>query len=124
MLTRMISIRPRALLCKIVAPGPYKIGHPGKIFSKRLFERMRNIDDMKRSTRYQSGLCTALLMLAIVGTREVAAHDGWTEKDCEKTRQKIEKLESKMRQGYSASQGVKMADELRRLRRLRSKQCR
>ena len=47
-----------------------------------------------------------------------------TKNECEKTRQKIARIESKMRQGYRASQGVKMEDELRRLRKLRSKQCR
>lgn len=72
----------------------------------------------------QLGIWFAFVALAAGLTIKSEAHEDWTEKDCEKTRQKISKIESKMRQGYTASQGAKMEDELRRLRRLRSKQCR
>jgi hypothetical protein len=71
-----------------------------------------------------------LILIKIVASTLVAsvsdshAHEACTKQECEKTRQKIAKIESKMRQGYRASQGVKMNDELRRLRKLRSKQCR
>jgi hypothetical protein len=44
--------------------------------------------------------------------------------ECEETKQKIRKIQSKMREGYSASRGEKMAAELRELRKVRSKLCR
>jgi hypothetical protein len=43
---------------------------------------------------------------------------------CAETREKIRKIESKMRQGYTAKQGVRMQDELRSLRELRKRICR
>jgi hypothetical protein len=43
---------------------------------------------------------------------------------CAETRDKIRRIESKMRQGYTARQGVKMEDELRSLRELRKRVCR
>ena len=52
------------------------------------------------------------------------AHDYCAKAKCEETKQRIKKIESRMRQGYSASQGVKMEDELRRLRKIRVKRCR
>ena len=69
---------------------------------------------------------TFIAMLAMLpgAIQNGYAHQDCKKQDCEKTRQKIAKIESKMRQGYRASQGVKMDDELRRLRKLRSKQCR
>ncbi|MEX2126291.1 MAG: hypothetical protein WD795_20530 [Woeseia sp.] len=44
--------------------------------------------------------------------------------ECEETKQKIRKIQGKMRQGYGAAQGAKMEAELRSLRKLRSKLCR
>jgi hypothetical protein len=44
--------------------------------------------------------------------------------ECAETKAKIRKIESKMRQGYTAKQGVRMEDELRRLREKRSRVCR
>ena len=61
-----------------------------------------------------------LTLLALPGQ----AHDYCSKAKCEETKQKIKKIESKMRQGYSASQGQKMQDDLRRLRKIRSKRCR
>jgi len=61
---------------------------------------------------------------ALVLASNSVAHQDRTKIECEKTRQKIAKIEAKMRQGYRAAQGVKMEDELRRLRKLRAKQCR
>lgn len=43
---------------------------------------------------------------------------------CAETREKIRRIESKMRQGYTAKEGVKMQDELRGLRELRKRICR
>ena len=44
--------------------------------------------------------------------------------DCAKAKQQIRKLQSRMRQGYSAKQGVRWKAELRRLRKIRAKSCR
>lgn len=42
---------------------------------------------------------------------------------CEQAKQKIRKIQSKMRQGYTAKQGIRMESELRRLREKRAKNC-
>jgi hypothetical protein len=44
--------------------------------------------------------------------------------ECEKIKQKIRYIQSKMRAGYTRAQGEKMEAELRRLRSLRAKACR
>lgn len=44
--------------------------------------------------------------------------------ECEKIKQKIRYIQSKMRAGYTRAQGEKMEAELRRLRALRAKACR
>lgn len=82
------------------------------------------IDPMRRvSTKYaQRGLLSALLLAA--GLPGGNAHVYCPEVECERIKQKIAKIQSKMRQGYRASAGEKMEDELRRLRKLRSKTCR
>lgn len=54
----------------------------------------------------------------------VPAHEYCPRAECEKTRQKIRLIQSKMRQGYTAKQGAKLEAELRKYRALRSKQCR
>jgi predicted metalloprotease len=43
---------------------------------------------------------------------------------CEEVKQKIRRIQSKMRAGYTRAQGEKMEEELRRLRALRAKACR
>jgi hypothetical protein len=82
----------------------------------------RIVSQMKNRTNLLTGLC--IVIVALMSARGSVAHQDRTKIECEKTRQKIAKIESKMRQGYSAAQGVKMEDELRRLRKLRAKQCR
>jgi hypothetical protein len=77
---------------------------------------------MKIRTNLLTGLCIAIV--ALMSANNSVAHRDRSKVECEKTRQKIAKIESKMRQGYRAAQGVKMDDELRRLRKLRAKQCR
>ena len=74
----------------------------------------------------QRQLIRSLLLLLICLCSAVNA-TGTTEsdkKECARTKQKIERIRSKMRQGYNVSQGIKMEDELRRLRKVRSKVCR
>jgi hypothetical protein len=46
------------------------------------------------------------------------------ELECTKVKLKIAKIESRMRQGYTASEGRRYEEELRRLRRLRASVCR
>lgn len=62
--------------------------------------------------------CIALLAPA------ADAHDTHSKVGCEKTKQKIKKLQSRMRQGYTRAQGEKWSEQLRELRAIRSKQCR
>jgi len=70
-------------------------------------------------------LITAIVAaICVFATTNVSARVDRSKLECEKTKQKISKIQSKMRKGYRASEGVKMDDELRRLRKLRSKQCR
>jgi len=63
-------------------------------------------------------ICTVLLVST------VNAHNYCPKAECEKTKQKIRQLESKMRQGYTRAQGEKWRSRLRELRAVRSKQCR
>ena len=70
-----------------------------------------------------------MILFGLVAVLSLHSNDGvarvdCTKAECEITKQKISKIKSKMRQGYRASEGVKMDDELRRLRKLRSKYCR
>jgi hypothetical protein len=55
---------------------------------------------------------------------DLSAHEYCPKAACEETKQKIHKIRSKMRQGYTRKQGEKMEADLRRLRAVRSKQCR
>ena len=52
------------------------------------------------------------------------AHSGDAVVECEKVKQKIRHIQSKMRSGYSRAQGEKMEAQLRKLRALRSRFCR
>lgn len=61
-------------------------------------------------------------LLAVPGT--LPAHAERSKAKCEETKRQIRKIESKMRQGYSASEGIRLEDRLRRLRDLRAKRCR
>lgn len=72
---------------------------------------------------------TALVvLLALVADPSSAQHNCYPKSackaECEETKQNIRKIQQKMRQGYSASQGARMEAELRRLRALRAKLCR
>lgn len=44
--------------------------------------------------------------------------------ECDAVKQKIRRIQAKMRQGYNARQGEKMQQQLRELREQRSKLCR
>ena len=63
----------------------------------------------------------ALCLLFMPG---VSAHEHCPKAECKATKQKIRKIQSTMRQGYSRKQGEKMEADLRRLRAIRARQCR
>ena len=68
-----------------------------------------------------------LLLLVIMGIAGPAAavyNKLDASLECEKIKQRIERIHSKMRAGYTRAQGEKMEAELRRLRALRARACR
>lgn len=69
-------------------------------------------------------LLAALFIYALNAAASGAPADEDRQSECEETKAKIRKIESKMRQGYTAKQGVRMEDELRRLRERRKRLCR
>jgi hypothetical protein len=64
------------------------------------------------------------LSFGLLFATTVPAHVHCPKAECEETKQRIKKIQSKMRLGYSRSQGEKLQAELRRLREIRSKKCR
>ena len=66
----------------------------------------------------------AIIAVVILISPPATAHEYCPKAECEKTRQKIKQIESKMRQGYTAKQGEKLQADLRKYRAIRSKQCR
>ena len=66
-------------------------------------------------------IVVALSLLLMPG---VSAHEYCSKAECEETKQKIRKIQSRMRQGYTRRQGERMEEDLRELRAVRSKKCR
>jgi F0F1-type ATP synthase membrane subunit b/b' len=66
----------------------------------------------------------AFLLCLLFAAKAVPSAMDEREIKCAETREKIRRIESKMRQGYTAKQGIKMQDELRSLRELRKRICR
>jgi F0F1-type ATP synthase membrane subunit b/b' len=66
----------------------------------------------------------AFLLCLVFATKAAPSATDEREVKCAETREKIRRIESKMRQGYTAKQGIKMQDELRSLRELRKRICR
>lgn len=66
----------------------------------------------------------AFLLCLVFATKAVPLATDEREAKCAEAKEKIRKIESKMRQGYTAKQGVKMQDELRSLRERRKHLCR
>ncbi len=67
----------------------------------------------------------AILIIAfILLAPDVTAHESSAKAECEKTKQKIRQIQSKMRSGYTRKQGEKMEADLRKLRAIRAKKCR
>ncbi len=69
-------------------------------------------------------LTLAILSLCVLSPVASDAHNACPKARCEETKQKIEKIQARMRQGYTRAQGEKMEAELRSLRAIRSKRCR
>ena len=69
-----------------------------------------------------------LILLAVLLSPVSPAQGGHRqeadEAKCKQTKQKIRRIQSKMRQGYNAKQGEKMQERLRELRQDRAKSCR
>jgi hypothetical protein len=65
-----------------------------------------------------------VVVLSFLFTPGLSAHEYCPKAKCEETKQKIQHIRSKMRQGYTRKQGEKMEADLRKLRAVRSKQCR
>ena len=66
----------------------------------------------------------AFLLCLLFATKAVPSTTDERAIKCAETREKIRRIESKMRQGYTAREGVKMQDDLRSLRELRKRICR
>lgn len=66
----------------------------------------------------------AFLLCLVFATKAAPLATDEREVKCAETREKIRRIESKMRQGYTAKQGIKMQEELRSLRELRKRICR
>ena len=69
-------------------------------------------------------IIVVVLSLCVLSAAASHAHNFCPKAKCEQTRQKIAKIEAKMRHGYTRAQGEKMEAELRSLRAIRSKRCR
>ena len=65
-----------------------------------------------------------LVLLLVLSPVTGFGHNYCAKAKCEETKHKIEKIQAKMRHGYTRAQGEKMEAELRSLRAIRSKRCR
>ena len=73
---------------------------------------------------YETMITRCLLVIFILAAPAVDAADVGQQSECEKVKQKIRHVQSRMRAGYTRAQGEKLEAELRRLRALRRKTCR
>lgn len=64
------------------------------------------------------------LLIVMTLTTRVDAHDACKKAQCAEVKAKISNIQSRMRSGYSRSQGERMEAELRKLRARRGKLCR
>lgn len=68
----------------------------------------------------RSSLAIALLILAIA----LPADGGDCDKEkCRKVKEDIRNIESRMRAGYSAAQGIRLEERLRKLKKKRRETC-
>jgi F0F1-type ATP synthase epsilon subunit len=73
---------------------------------------------------YETMITRCLLFICILAAHAVDAEDVAQQSECDKIKQKIRHIQSRMRAGYTRAQGEKLEAELRRLRALRQKACR
>ncbi len=64
-----------------------------------------------------------ILLFSLLTFADANAHN-CSKTRCESIKQQIRKIESKMRSGYSAAQGIRLDAKLRELREKRQKACR
>ena len=65
-----------------------------------------------------------MLALALIVQIPAYAGDKDAEKACETVKKQIRSIEAKMRNGYSAAQGIRYDERLRELKKKRYKLCR
>lgn len=65
-----------------------------------------------------------LLLIYMLAAPAVGAAAVGQQSECDKIKQKIRHVQSRMRAGYTRAQGEKLEAELRRLRAQRQKACR
>lgn len=65
-----------------------------------------------------------LLLAATLIAADGNARDKGMRAKCAQTKEKIGKLRSRMRQGYSARQGIRFDERMRELKQKRRKYCR
>lgn len=65
-----------------------------------------------------------ILLLLVLATMQAAADTRDDEAACEKVKQQIRSIQTKMRNGYSAAQGIRYDERLRELKKKRYKLCR
>ncbi len=82
--------------------------------------------DPKYNDCMNTGRLTILVVCGLLATSPLNATDDRTtkKKACIDVKQKIRKLQSRMRAGYSASQGIRLEERLRELKRIRYRVCR
>ena len=65
-----------------------------------------------------------MLLLLLLATIQVDANSRDDKAACEKVKQQIRSIQTKMRNGYRASQGIRLEDRLRELKDKRYHLCR
>lgn len=66
---------------------------------------------------------TAICVTALLAT-SATGYAADRRAECRKVKEKIRKIESRMRQGYTAKQGIRFDERLRELKKKRSELCR
>ncbi len=69
-------------------------------------------------------LLLVFVLVLVLSPSASYAHNNCPKAKCEETKQKIKKIQAKMRHGYTRTQGERMEAELRSLRAIKSKRCR
>lgn len=64
------------------------------------------------------------LLLLIMAAPPVSANGNSDKAACEKVKQQIRSIEARMRNGYSAAQGIRFEERMRELKEKRYKLCR